>query len=144
MILRFIILTNLLFFSITAYASDSQSILDDVDTEKTVMQNVQDDGDSISKSEYRRIQEVHRFYLIAAMIAVTPVFLLILLFFIRKSKDYNEHAILHSSGLVLVIQATVIVVIASPTTEQLTAAIGVLAAIAGYLFGSAKRSKAEE
>ena len=126
---------------INSQVSEGEKILADIDNEKNVAQMVQEDDVGITKADYRIMQETHRFYLIAGMIAVTPIFLMILLSFIRKSTDFNEQAIIHSSGLVLVVQATVIVVIASPTTEQLTAAIGVLAAIAGYLFGSAKRSK---
>lgn len=143
MFTRYIIFLFLLVFAMNVHANDSKSILDAIDNEKNVAQLVQDEDAVITKAEYRQMQEMHRFYLITAMIAVTPIFLLILLHFIRQSKDYNENAIIHSSGLVLVIQATIIVVLASPTTEQLTAAIGVLAAIAGYLFGSAKRTKSE-
>lgn len=152
MFIRYIVLTCLVIISMNVNAldstgdeqpSDSARFLDNLDIEKSEMQIAQDEDGAITKAEYRELQETHRFYLIAAMIGITPIFLLILLYFIRKSNEFTENAILHSSGLVLVIQATVIVVIAAPTTEQLTAAIGVLAAIAGYLFGSAKRTKSE-
>jgi hypothetical protein len=53
------------------------------------------------------------------------------------SKTFTAANIVNRGGLVLVIQAILFVVIASPTTEQLTAAIGALRAIAGYLFGRA-------
>jgi len=118
-------------------ASDSRDILSSIDKDKAEMELSEREDRVITKGEYRKIQESHRFYLISSLIAVTPLFLWILLHFIRKSSDYNEQAIIHASGLILVIQATTIVVLASPTTEQLTAAIGVLAAIAGYLFGTA-------
>lgn len=119
--------------------SVSDAILGDVDRGKEEAQEKQTDYAGFTKEEYRKLQEQHRFYIIIGLIIATPIFLLILLYFIKQSQDYTEHAIIHASGLVLVIQATAIVVIASPTTEQLTAAIGVLAAIAGYLFGTAKK-----
>lgn len=94
---------------------------------------------STGSIEYRLRQEENRFYLILMITLATPVILLILLHYIRNSRSFTAQAIIHTSGLVLVIQATTIVVLASATSEQLTAAIGVLAAIAGYLFGSRSR-----
>jgi len=46
-------------------------------------------------------------------------------------------------GLVLVIEGTMFITVSALTSEQLTAPIGILGAIAGYLFGSAKRKAAE-
>ena len=43
-----------------------------------------------------------------------PLSLLLVLWFIKKSEDYTERAVINASGLVLVIQATTFVVIASP------------------------------
>jgi hypothetical protein len=48
--------------------------------------------------------------------------------------------IVHGSGLVLVVFATVLVVTMAETEQQLTAAIGILGAIVGYLFGSTSRT----
>ncbi len=93
-----------------------------------------------NEAEFRFLQENNRLYLIFSVMGVTPLFLIIILFFISRSKLYSAESIVHGSGLVLVIQATLLVVIAAPTTEQLTAAIGVIGAIAGYLFGSTKGS----
>jgi len=46
-------------------------------------------------------------------------------------------------GLVLVIEGTMFVGVSAQTNEQLTAPICILGAIAGYLFGAAKRRAAE-
>jgi len=51
--------------------------------------------------------------------------------------------LIHAIGLVLVIEETMFIAVSAITTEQLIAPIGILGAIAGYLFGSAK-SKATE
>ena len=51
----------------------------------------------------------------------------------------------NGSGLVLVIFATVLVVVLAKVDQQLTAATGILGAIAGYLFGKAtKGAEAEQ
>ncbi len=94
-----------------------------------------------SSLDYRLQQEENRFYLIVMITLVTPVILMILLHYVRSSRSFTDQAIMHTSGLVLVIQATTVVVLASTTTEQLSTAIGVLAAIAGYLFGAARNRK---
>ncbi len=90
--------------------------------------------------DFRFLQENNRLLLIVTVMGVTPIFLFIVLFFISKSEAHSGENIVHGSGLVLVIQATLLVVIASVTTEQLTAAIGVIGAIGGYLFGSSRQS----
>ncbi|MFH2129588.1 MAG: hypothetical protein ABIK68_04380 [bacterium] len=103
--------------------------------------------DENDERKFRFLQENNKLFLIFAVMGVTPVFLLIILYFISRSGVYTAENIVNGSGLVLVIQATLLIVIAAPTTEQLTAAIGVIGAIAGYLFGSAKlssRSPAEK
>lgn len=48
----------------------------------------------------------------------------------------------NASGLVLVVYATVLVVMIGKTDQQLMAAIGILGAIAGYLFGTATKGGA--
>jgi hypothetical protein len=145
MINRYLIAVFVAFalMSTASVAGDIDSILQDVDMEKAEIQAQEQSSGGPTIAEYRTLQEKHRLYIISALIVVTPIFLLMLLFFIKGSNENTEHAIIHASGLVLVIQATAIVVIAAPTTEQLTAAIGVLGAIAGYLFGTAKKTTKE-
>lgn len=94
--------------------------------------------DLVTAAEFRVMQEKHKVYLLLGLLVVTPIFLFLELCYI-KSTSYTAENVVNGTGLVLIIQATLLVVIASPTTEQLTAAIGVLGAIAGYLFGSTRR-----
>ena len=61
--------------------------------------------------------------------------LLIVLYFLR-SKTYTSKDVVSVTGLTLIIFGTIILVLIVDTSEQLTAAIGVLGAIAGYLFRS--------
>ena len=57
-----------------------------------------------------------------------------------KSREAAPESVVTGSGLVLVIFATVLVVILAKVDQQLTAATGILGAIAGYLFGKTTKS----
>ena len=92
-----------------------------------------------SAPAYRILQEKNKMVLLLCIVAATPVFLILVLFFMKKAGNCSADNVVHGSALVLVIQGTTFIVVASPTSEQLTAAIGVLGAIAGYLFGSVTR-----
>jgi hypothetical protein len=85
--------------------------------------------------EYRTLQEKHKVILLVTIAVTGLSFLLLTLYFIYRVKNYTPSDIVHGTGLVLVIQAILFVVVYSPTSEQLTASIGALGAIAGYLFG---------
>jgi len=85
--------------------------------------------------EYRTLQERNKIVLLVAISVTAVFFLLLTLYFIYRGKNYTPSDIVHGTGLVLVIQAILFVVVFSPTSEQLTASIGALGAIAGYLFG---------
>lgn len=85
--------------------------------------------------EYRTLQEKNKVILLVAISVTTVFFMLLTLYFIYRVKNYTPSDIVHGTGLVLVIQAILFVVVFSPTSEQLTASIGALGAIAGYLFG---------
>ncbi len=85
--------------------------------------------------EYRILQERNKVILLVTITGTAVFFLLLTLYFIHRVKNYTASDIVHGTGLVLVIQAILFVVVFSPTSEQLTASIGALGAIAGYLFG---------
>lgn len=59
----------------------------------------------------------------------------------RKTSQCSGGDIIHASGLVLIIFGTLFLVVIVEVDEQLTASIGILGAIAGYLFG--RRTAAE-
>jgi len=98
----------------------------------------------MAQADYRQSQEQHKLYLLLGILIFTPIFLWLVLIYIRKCDSLDSEGVVHASGLVLIIQSTTFIVIAAPTSEQLTAAIGVLAAIAGYLFGSSSKKKQEK
>jgi uncharacterized membrane protein len=69
--------------------------------------------------------------------SLTGLFALFLALSYLKSIGAAQEAVITGSGLVLVVFATVLIVILVKRDEQLTAATGILGAIAGYLFGKA-------
>lgn len=93
--------------------------------------------------EYRILQERNRMNLLIAIIISTPILLVIVLFCLKNSPRCSEESMVSSVGLVLVIEGTMFIGVSAQTNEQLTAPIGILGAIAGYLFGAAKRRAAE-
>lgn len=58
-----------------------------------------------------------------------------------RTREHDAKDIVNAAGLNLIIIGTIILVLVVDTSEQLTAAIGVLGAIAGYLFRSMQDGK---
>lgn len=91
----------------------------------------------------RKDEEANRLVLAIVVTGATAISLLFLLLTLYK-RQASPEAMVAGSGLVLVIFSTVLIVILAKTDQQLTAPIGILGAIAGYLFGkSAKGTEAE-
>lgn len=93
---------------------------------------------------YRIEEEKSRRTLILAVIGAGIVSLFIVLGFLKLIGTSNAATMVTASGLVLVVYATVLIVMIAKAEQQLTAAIGILGAIAGYLFGTASKGSAEE
>ncbi len=89
---------------------------------------------------YMRREEV-KLYEIAILSALALVSLFIVLRFITTKAAYSASHIVNATGLVFIIFGTILLVIMADTDEQLTAPIGILGAVAGYLFGSINRGK---
>jgi uncharacterized membrane protein len=85
-------------------------------------------------------QQKYRLYIILMIVASTIVILVVLLFLTmnKEVKCLNSNNILNIIGLVLIIQGTILALVATNSTEQLTPAIGIIGAVAGYIFGSSK------
>ncbi len=89
---------------------------------------------------FRIEEEISRRTLILALIAAAIVSLVIVLWFLKMVGTRDASTMVSASGLVLVVYATVLVVMIAKAEQQLTAAIGILGAIAGYLFGTATKA----
>lgn len=72
--------------------------------------------------------------MVLAVVAV--VSLVVVLGFIKSGKQFQPRDMVNATGLVLVIFSTIMVILLSDVGVQLTAAMGVLGGIAGFLFGS--------
>ncbi|WP_345986408.1 hypothetical protein WCX49_04610 [Sulfurimonas sp. HSL-1656] len=78
--------------------------------------------------------ENERYYVLA--LSLLSVVMFTVSFMFLRHKEYDTSDIIHLAGLNIIIFGTIILVLVVETNEQLTAAIGVLGAIAGYLFRS--------
>ena len=88
---------------------------------------------------FRWLQEQDKRSELIGLVVAMILALLIVLFFIRKNVDHTAEQVVRACGLVLVIFGTLFISVYASTADQLTAPIGILGAIAGYLFGSAQR-----
>jgi len=74
-----------------------------------------------------------------AVAALAVVTLVIALWFMKGTPNHTAGDIVHLSALNFIVFGTIILVLVASTEQQLTAAMGVLGAIAGYLFGTLQR-----
>ncbi len=86
-----------------------------------------------------RMQDNSNHLVLALSVMGTGLFSLVLVLWYLKSREATPETMVNGSGLVLVIFATVLIVILAKAEQQLTAATGILGAIAGYLFGKAAK-----
>ncbi len=107
----------------------------------------EDNGDSKRYSDADQItyelrvrQENIRLYEVILLVVMALCALAIVLKYMKDSKSCNARDMLNGTGLVLVIFSTVLVIVIANAEIQLTAAMGVLGGIAGYLFGTLRSS----
>lgn len=86
-------------------------------------------------------QEDIRLYEVILLTIMSLCALMIVLKCMKDSQVCNARDMINGTGLVLVIFSTVMVIIIADAEIQLTAAMGVLGGIAGYLFGTIKTSQ---
>ena len=86
------------------------------------------------------LREKNRYFVVYCLLASAIISLILVLFRIHGT-SHSAIDIINASGLVFIIFGTIIVVVVADVQEQLPAAVGLLGAVAGYLFGSLNRSK---
>lgn len=91
--------------------------------------------------EFRMRQEDDKLYEVIILSALALVSLFLVLRFITAKSGYSATHIVNATGLIFIIFGTILLVIMADTEQQLTAAIGILGAVAGYLFGAINRGK---
>jgi Na+-transporting methylmalonyl-CoA/oxaloacetate decarboxylase beta subunit len=92
---------------------------------------------------YRMAEESNRLILALSVMGAGLLALFLVLTYL-KSREAPPESVVTGNGLVLVIFATVLIVILVKRDEQLTAATGILGAIAGYLFGKTAKGPESE
>lgn len=115
---------------------EKQAVTDAAEVEKVVAATPNETMADYSR--YRMEEESNRLILALSVMGTGVLSLLLVLAFL-KSKESAPETMVTGSGLVLVVFATVLIVILVKRDEQLTAATGILGAIAGYLFGKATK-----
>lgn len=86
--------------------------------------------------EFKMTQERNKLYECIILAVGLVVTLSIILWFMSKKPSFSANNIMNASALILIIYGTIFIVVLSDAEAQLTASIGVLGAIAGYLFGT--------
>ena len=94
--------------------------------------------------EYRLVQEEYAYREVMILAIMAVVSLTIVLTFMKLNGTCKPRDMVTTAGLILIIFSTIILVLVADSQEQISAAIGVLGAIAGYLFGSAASSRKSE
>lgn len=88
-------------------------------------------------ADIKLVRVNNEFWYIVLLCSLCIVSLTIILYFLKQS-EHTAKDMVNAAGLTLIIFGTIILVLVASTSEQLTAAIGILGAIAGYLFRSAQ------
>jgi len=90
---------------------------------------------SSALAAYRSLQETNKRLWLIIIAVLTVVVLVVAHFFLRLSGKATGKDVINCTGLVVVVFSTVFLVVVTNTNEQMTAAIGIIGAVAGYLFG---------
>lgn len=88
---------------------------------------------------YRTMQERNKLYESILLTVALLVSLVVVLRYITSNPDYSASHLVNASGLIFIIFGTIFLVLLTDSESQLTASMGIMGAIAGYLFGTMRR-----
>ncbi len=142
--------STLLFVSASASWSDND-ILKEFDF-KNLQKSQESDNSEISGSltnykmyiDARMHQQKTKLYECIVIASLAVVSLFIVLRYITNSKSYTAAHIVNASGLIVIVFGALLLPLFAETDQQLTATVGILGAIAGYLFGSMRKGEKGE
>ncbi len=112
-------------------ALDFSQAISDISTNGAAMQ--------IAAANPAQVENEFYYVIILALLCLVSLSI-VLTFLTRLNQDVQPRDIVSGAGLILIVFGTIILVLIVDTSEQLTAAIGILGAIAGYLFRSSQES----
>jgi FtsZ-binding cell division protein ZapB len=104
---------------------------------------IRDQADQLTH-EFRMVQEQNRVYESLLLVGFALVALPVVLWFLTTKTIYTASHVVNAAGLVLIVFGTILLVILADAEAQLTASMGILGAVAGYLFGTMRRGDAGE
>jgi len=109
-----------------------QDLTEAVKKSTTVAVKTDEIKSDVKKKKYglKLHESYYRLWLSLALIFSSTAFLVIILKYV---KDVDKETLVTVVGLILVIQGSLYIVTASISSEALTAAIGLLAAVGGYV-----------
>lgn len=135
---------------VPASADDVQALLNEIDQ---VARSVNGAGSSATPSElavadqlthdYRMAQARYKLYESVLLAIFALVSLVIVMGFLAKKPNSAAIHLVNASGLVFVIFGTLFLVLLADVDEQLNAGIGIMGAVAGYLFGTMRARVAD-
>jgi hypothetical protein len=92
-------------------------------------------ADQLTNS-FKMLQETNKVYEIVILASLALISLFIVLYFLTAKTAYSGAHIVNASGLICIIWGTILLVLMAQSDQQMTAAVGILGAVAGYLFRS--------
>jgi hypothetical protein len=93
--------------------------------------------------EFRMEQQRNKVIFAAILAALALSAHLLVLRCLPRTEDSATHVV-GATGLVYIVFGTIILVVIATTEAQLTAAMGILGAVAGYLFGRLRRDDPQQ
>ncbi len=109
-------------------------------TEATPKSDVLQNADQLTH-DFNMRRETNKVYEIVILSTLALVSLFLVLRFLTAKTAYSATHIVNASGLVCIIWGTILLVLMAQTDQQMTAAVGILGAVAGYLFRSIQREE---
>ena len=93
--------------------------------------------------EYKMTQARYKLYECILLAVFALVSLLIIMKALCNKPNCSAAYMVNASGLVFIIFGTLILVLLADVDEQLNAGVGIIGAVAGYLFGTMRRMEPE-
>src|SRR5712691_2366139 len=91
--------------------------------------------------DVRKHEKTMAFYEIVVISLIALISLVSVLGFLVRSPKHSASDLVHATGLIFIVYGTVFLSMTASTDQQLTAPMGILGAVAGYLFGQLKKGE---
>ena len=93
------------------------------------------------QNEILKVQIANNLHYTIIMASLYAFSLIIIIILMKMTPDHQAKDLVTIVGLISVIFGSILLVLVVGSTDQLTAPMGILGAIAGYLFGSAQKKE---